>query len=356
MPYNWVDDEYDAPGNVRRVAADTQTKRLTNDNRRINNMKRRILAGIAILMAAIIGIGAFGATVASAQTPRPNAPTPPAAGQPVRLVGKVASVSANTLVLTTRGGDITVNIGADTFIVVQKNGQPTEGTAADLVAGKPATVAGVATSDPKVVDARMITQGAHMGGKPSDRHPKGRQAAEHLAAGTITAINGSTITLQGVKVPEVLVQTSANTVVLNNGFTTVSALKVGDKVAVLGAPEKPANRTPSSIPQSRTINAWGIRVENGTTQLTTARVEAVNGNTLTVKTPKNRDGATVLLDAKTDYKALTISQADRTASLADASQADVKVGSNLIIEGVASADGKSITAVAVVILPAAQPR
>ena len=322
-------------------------------------MKRKILAGIAIALAAIIGLGAFGAAVASAQapTPRPNAPTPPAAGQPVRLMGKVASVSANSLVLTTRGGDITVNIGADTFIVVQKNDQPAEGTAADLVAGKPAAVVGVATADPKVVDARMISQGAHLGGKPSARHPKGRQAADHLAAGTITAINGSTITLQGVKVAEVIVQTSANTVVLNNGFTTVSALKVGDTVAVLGAPEKPANRTPGSSPQSRTINAWGIRVENGTTQLSTARVEAVNGNTLTAKTLKNRDGATtILLDANTDYKALTISQADHTASLADASQADVKVGSNLIIEGVASADGKSITAVAVVILPAGRPR
>ena len=322
-------------------------------------MKTRILAGITIALAIIVA-GVFGAAAASAhaRTPAPRSQTPPAAGQPVKLLGKVSSASSDSLVLTTRNGDIKVNINASTFIVVEKNSQPAQGTAADLVADKAALVVGVATSDPKVVDARMIAQGKLAGGNGQDNHPKARQLAEHMAAGTIRSINVSTITLQGVKVPEVIVQTSSNTVVLNNGFTTIGSLKVGDKIAILGAPEKPATaapRTPGTrpqLPQSRTIKAWGIRVENGTTQLAAARVDTVNGNTLTVKTLKNRDGVTIQLDGGTAYKTLTISTTDRTASLADASQSDIQTGSNLIVEGVPSADGKTITAKAVIILPA----
>ena len=321
-------------------------------------MTTRFLAGIAIVLAAVtsMALGALGVAAVSAQapTPPPSASTTPATGQPVRLIGMVSSVAAGSLVLTTRRGDVTVNMSADTFIVVRKNDQPAEGTAADLVTGKPASVLGVTTSDPNVVDARTITQGTRWSGKRLVDRPKVRRAAEHLAAGTITAINGNTITLQGVRVPEVIVETGADTVVLNNGFTTVGSLKVGDKVAVLGAPQKPANRTPGTkpaLPQSRTIKAWGLRVENGSTQLSAARVDSVSGYTLTVRTLKNRSGVTIQLDAGTEYKSLAVSPADRSATLADATQADVKVGSNLIIEGVPSADGATLTAVAVVILP-----
>jgi hypothetical protein len=38
--------------------------------------------------------------------------------------------------------------------------------------------------------------------------------------------------------------------------------------------------------------------------------------------------------------------------MTDASQADVQAGSNLMIEGAVSADGKTVTATAVIILPA----
>jgi hypothetical protein len=318
-------------------------------------MNTRIVAGIAIAIAAItgMGLGALGVAAVSAQapTPPPDTPSPPAAGQPVRLVGNVSSVAAGRLVLTTRRGDVTVNIGADTFIVVKENGQSAEGTAADIVAGERATVAGVATSDPNVVDARMITQGTRFAGRPLVDRSKARRAARHTAAGTITAINGNTITLQGVKVPEVIVETGTGTVVMNNGFTTVGSLKVGDKVAVLGAPQRAANIAPGTPPQSRAIKAWGIRVDNGATRLSAARVDAVNGDTLTVRTIKDRSGVTIQLDANTEYRALTISPADRSATLTDAAQTDIQESSNLIVEGVPGPDGKTVTAVAVVILP-----
>ncbi len=330
-------------------------------------MKTRIIAGISIVVATIVALGVFGAVVVSAQvpTPAPGTATPPAAGQPVRLAGKVSSVATGSLVLNTRGGDITVNVGANTFIVIKQNGTPAQGTLADLTTDKATVVVGVATSDPIVVDARMITQGALTNGAVARflaNHPKVRAAIEHIAAGTITAINGNTITLQGVKVPSVTVQTSDNTVVLNNGFTAVSSLKVGDKVTVLGASAGPAANTPpgrgarAQVPQSRTINAWGLHVDNGTTQVSAARVDTVNGDTLSVKTLKNRDGATIQLDGNTEYRSLTVSVANRNASLAQASQSDIRAGSNLIVEGVASSDGKTITAKAVIILPGGKAR
>jgi hypothetical protein len=272
----------------------------------------------------------------------------------VRLQGNVSSVSSGSLVLTTRAGDVTANIGENTFIVVQKNSRPAQGTAADLVTGKPAVVVGVATSDPAVVDARLISQGPRVNAGQAARRVSG-----HVAAGTIKSISGDTITLQGVRVPDVIVNTAASTVVLNNGFTTVSSLKVGDRVAVLGAPVRPsgtASGNRARPPQTRTLNAWALRVESPTTRLSFARVDSINGDTLTVKTLRNRDDTTVLLDANTAYRALSISPTDRTATLAPATRADIQPGSRLVIEGIPGADGKSATAVAVIILPAANPR
>ncbi|MEO5951551.1 MAG: hypothetical protein ABIQ44_03695, partial [Chloroflexia bacterium] len=125
-------------------------------------MKSRLMAtGSAIMMAVVIAIGAFGAIAANAQAPRPTngTNTAPTAGQPVKLLGKVSNVTATSLTLTTRQGEFTVNISADTFVVVEKDGQRATGTSTDLVADKATVVVGVATADAKVVDAKMIGQG-----------------------------------------------------------------------------------------------------------------------------------------------------------------------------------------------------
>jgi hypothetical protein len=334
--------------------------------------------GISATLAGVLALGLF-TGFAEAQaifiqtTPVQTGPTGP---HPTRLAGNVTSVSSNGLVLATRQGDFTINVSASTWVVVQKNGAAAQGTLADIVTGQPAVVGGMTTSDPKVVDARTVAQGpkANGGARPNaprgNRGAPGRAAAgivQHVAAGTITAINGSTITLKGEKVAEVTVKTTASTVVLNGGFVAVSSLKVGDKVQVLGAPEKPATapttpanpgtpntpRTRPQVPASRTIDAWGIRVDNGTTKLSMGQVTAVNGNVLTVKTPENRGGLTVNVDSSTAYRVLTI--ANQTASLGSAALSNVQVGSNLIVDGALSSDGKSLSAKAVIILPS-KPR
>jgi hypothetical protein len=82
----------------------------------------------------------------------------------------------------------------------------------------------------------------------------------------------------------------------------------------------------------------------------------VSGNTVVLGGPKDRIGATVTFDGGTAFKALGPSAADGKFTLTNATQADVKVGSNLQIEGVASADGKTVAAKAVVILPSPKAR
>jgi RNase P/RNase MRP subunit p29 len=319
--------------------------------------------GITGTIAGLMSIALF-AGLASAQTlaapQSPSAQAPAASPHPVRLAGKVSSVASNSLVLATRQGDVTVNINAQTWIVVQKDGSPSQGSVGDIVTGKATLVEGMTTSDPKVVDARTIAQGAIANGARGNKGAPGRNAAaviQHMAAGTITAINGSTITLKGEKVAEVIVQTTPDTVVLNNGFVNVSSLKVGDEVYVIGSPDRsvPGNtppRTPGTRPQlpsSRTLNAWAIKVDNGTSKLRNGHVTAVNGNVLTVRTPERRNGITVNAGSTASFKTLTVTNG--SVSLAPGALSDVKVGSNLVVEGTPSSDGKSLDAKAVIILP-----
>jgi hypothetical protein len=78
-------------------------------------------------------------------------------------------------------------------------------------------------------------------------------------------------------------------------------------------------------------------------------VDSVNGNTLTLRTPKNRAGAPITLSGTAGYKTVTVT--DKQVTITNATQADVKAGSNLLVEGTTSTDGKTFTANAVLILP-----
>lgn len=336
-------------------------------------MKSKLIlgaGGAVIAVIAILAMTLITAGIVSAQTPTntpstSSAPAAPAAGSPVHLKGKISTVSPNSIVLTTRKGDITANTSSNTYIVVQKNGAAATGATSDLVVGENANVVGEATADATVVDAKLISQGGPFGNRPGLQGEKrggkgfdgyrmrGTEMLQHAAAGTITSINGDFITLQGNKVPVVNVNTSANTLILNNGFTSLSTLKVGDRVEVLGVPVRPANGTSTQPAQSRTINAWAVRVDDGSTKVTMAHVATVSGSTVTTNARKNTGATTINFDSNTKLKTLTItlSAGANTFSFADASQSDVQANSNIVVEGVASADGTSITAQAVIILP-----
>jgi hypothetical protein len=236
-----------------------------------------------------------------------------------------------------------------TWIVVERNGRCAQGTLQDIQTGKPAEVMGMTTAVTGTIDARVIVQ-ARCAADAGGQKNKGQaiQAlAQHVAVGTVKTINGSALTVTREKNnKDVTINTTADTVVLNNGFKTVSSIKVGDKVEVFGRPDKSATNSQPSI------TAWGLHVASGGTQLVVGHVDAINGNTLTLRTPKHKEGIPVTLDASTGYRSLTIT--GNKPSLANASQATVTAGSNLIIEGVSATGSNGLTARSVIVLPAAR--
>jgi hypothetical protein len=320
--------------------------RYNNQNKGEDNMKTNKKAlGIGLATVALIGM--LPVASASAQTPPQGTDTTP---RPVRIMGRVDTVTGNGLTMTTRRGPVTANVGTNTWIVVERDQRCVEGTLQDIQPQRPATVAGMTTGQPGVINARVVTQGrcGHHS-EPGKERPGEKRSGHHVAAGSIKAINGSNITIATERGQDVTLITTANTAVLNNGFKAVGTLKVGDKVEVIGGPVKGDAQQGQGQQAQRAINALAIRVVSDNTRLVTGHVESMSGNSLVLRTPANRDGITVTLDGSTGYKAAQAS--DRQVTLTNATQADVKVGSVLTIEGVASSDGKSMAAKAVIIMP-----
>jgi len=319
--------------------------------------KAKTLMGAGALVAlsaiGILGSVAYASGPRQAQAPgaTPSTTTP----HVVRLAGKVQSGSSTGLVLqASQTRTVNVSAGPNTWILVQKNNTCSQGQLSDLQTGKAATVAGTSTST-NAVDARVIAQGNCARELTTAR---GRQAvakvalARHAAEGTVKSISCSTIILTNAKGNQVNVNTNAGTVFHDNGFQSVSALKVGDKVQVFGQATKPqaASGTTPAPQAQRTITAWAIHDLSANTQVRPVHVASVNGNTLTLGNGKNNSGATLTLTSSTGYKTATVTNG--TVSFAAATQADVKAGSNLLVEGNFAKGAKSGTATAVIILPA----
>jgi hypothetical protein len=338
----------------------------------------------ALATGAVAMLAAFGLLVGVAGA-QGNPPTS-ARGQatdtsphPVHMAGQVEKVdaSANTLTLKTPKSSVTVNLSDKTWVLVEKDGKCGEGALADIKAGQPAMVGGMTTATDAQIVARTVMQGRCFAGK-AERGPGGAggvgpgkpggkngSLAEHVAMGSIKSISGNTIVITAERGGEVTITTAADTVVLNGGFKDAASLKVGDKIQVLGKPaglpDKPLGGVPGQKPRSgntpgekpaekpaRNIEAWGLRVVSDASKLVVGRVEKVDGNTLTLKT-KQTDGVVVTLDGSTGYRSANVM--DRKVTLTNAVQADVKVGSVVLVEGT-SADAKNLTADAVVIMPA----
>jgi hypothetical protein len=236
-----------------------------------------------------------------------------------------------------------------TWIVVEKDGQAVEGTLADLVTGKPAAVAGIIAPDGMSIAARTVAQGP-MARRLADRLSRvqrrpAAQALQHVAGGTITAIDGSKLTLKGERVPEVIIMTAPETLVLRGAFSDLASIKVGERIEVLGTPARPAT---DSAGASRTLNAWAIRVDTGATGFFHGRVARVDGTSLVVHNIRGRDRLIVKVDSNTQFKRVAVSNGRLTVS--SAALSDVQAGGHLAVEGAVSPDGRSVTAKAALLL------
>ncbi len=338
--------------------------------------KRKMQIGLLLTAVALIAVVAFGGLASAAdrfvaQIPTaqgtPTAQPKQSSPHPIRLSGTVSSVSSGSLVLATKQTNYTINVGADTWIVVAQSGKAVQGNLSDVVAGKPVVIAGMTTNDPAVVDARVISQGKLRNALGPTRGSSGLPGArgrlslaQFAAAGTITGIDSTTITLKGAVASQVIVHTTPQTVILNNGFSPMGSLKVGDSVQVLGQPVKsagsasppPSTSNPGStnhLPAGRTINAWAVRVINASSQVLVGHVTAVSGNTLTVETHAGKNVVTITVNSSTGYK--TVSKANKAITVASGSLADVTAGSNVIMEATQVGSSNSYTADAVIVLP-----
>ena len=323
----------------------------------------------ALATGAVATLAAFGllASVAGAQnTPSTEAPTGDTSPHPVRIAGNVEKVDdpPSTLTLTTAQGSVSVNISDQTWVLAEKDGKCAEGSLSDIKTGQRAVVGGMSTRSASLVNARTVAQGRCAAGAVGLKKLVGRGilgiAAQHLAQGVIKSVSGSAIVIKSERGDDVTISITADTVVLNSGFTNVATLKVGDKIQVLGKPtgatDKPVRRSrpgqrPANPPAPRTLDAWGLRVITDASKLVVGRVEKIEGNTITLKAGPDGDSARVTLDAGTAYKAANANVMDRKITLTNAAQSDIKVGGVILVEGAAPTGDASITADAVVIMP-----
>ncbi|HET9494447.1 MAG TPA: DUF5666 domain-containing protein, partial [Chloroflexia bacterium] len=269
--------------------------------------------------------------------------------RPAARIGNVSAITAAGFTLETRAGNLTVTVSDLTWIVVEKDGRAVEGTLADLVAGNPAAVAGMLSPDGKTVAARTVAQGP-MARRLADRLSRvprrpAAQALQHVAGGTITAIDGSEITLKGDRVPDVVVLSLPETIVLRGGFSDLASLKVGERIEVLGVPVRPAEAIAGG---RRTLEAWAIRVDSGATGFFHGRVGRVDGTSLVVHNIRGRDRLTVSVDSNTQFKRVAVTGGRLTVS--SVALSDVQAGGHVAVEGTVAPNGRVITAKAVVLI------
>src|SRR5512138_2891248 len=124
---------------------------------------RLFRAAVAILSAVTIVAAVAPGAVLAQQSGQP-------ASRPAARVGTLTQPSSSGFTLETRAGSLAVTVGADTWVVVEKDGKAVEGTVADLVAGTATAVAGMLAADGKTLAARTVAQG-----------PAARRLAERLA-------------------------------------------------------------------------------------------------------------------------------------------------------------------------------
>lgn len=324
-----------------------------------------LLAGL--VAGVLIAVGpASAAPPVQAQT-TPQAQTPPAAGAVAWAAGKITAVQQNgfTLQDDKRQTTTTVTVGANTWIVVQKNNAAAEGALADLKVGDRVFVGGVANGTNGIAARTVQVAGAGpafgksgmgdkggwgpgMGGRGHGGFMGGPGMAGKGLRGTVQSVaNGSvTVSLGQNNSPTLTVTTDAGTVVIKNGLAAVADLKAGDTVQII--PRFVAHQPGQGRPTTMTADA--IAVTNTGHALYEGMVQSVSGSTLTLGGPHNNQGTQVTVDANATIKRLS---ADGTAPAA-ASLSDIQAGTRVVLYGATPAQGQTGSASVVLILPAVQ--
>ncbi len=250
----------------------------------MKNWKHYIRYGMVLisLTAIVVGISACSSpspqpssaspaaapptTTAPSQQAAPNqpaAPAPSGAAAPNRPQGQgtsgtITGISANTLTLSTAQGQITVNIGSNVpvqetatgvlsdlqvgqFLIVTGSQDASGNITANTILLRPQ---GNQFTPPAGTNPGQSNRPSRTGNGQSPNFPNNGGGRGTL--GTVANINGNTLTLttnQG----EVKINVAANTVIEKTVTGSVSDLKKGQSVTVMGARDASNNLTANSI-------------------------------------------------------------------------------------------------------------
>lgn len=220
--------------------------------------KWTIVAPLVLLSILIAACSSTSTPASAPQSSAPPIPPPASAAAPASgqrqggnsASGALASISGNTLTLTTPQGQATVIVSPTT--VIQKT---VTGTLADFTAGQSLVVTGTPDSSgniaatiisirPQGQDALFTPRGADTP-NPS-RSPNGSGTGTFPGAsgnpagrgyiGTLTAINGSTLTITTAQpsTPQITVTVGSNTAIDKTVSGTLADLTVGSYLNVFG--------------------------------------------------------------------------------------------------------------------------
>jgi hypothetical protein len=200
-------------------------------------MKERITQfGLpALALIASIGIGFAGITSAqSANTPQ-NAQERPFQREYPAVAGTITAISGTTIMVSSAERDTaatattyTVDISGAKVLKASSGSAPSESATASLAVGDTVMIRGTVSGTSVV--ATEVMDG--MGGGPG-MHGRGPGMGRGGTVGTVTAVNGSTITLSGKDGTTYTVDASSAKI---STMATITAadIKVGDTLGVQG--------------------------------------------------------------------------------------------------------------------------
>lgn len=176
------------------------------------------------------------------------------------VFGTVSAISGTTLTVTSKGGPSTTSTSGTTYTVDASN-------ATVIKDGATSTVSAIATGDTVMVQgtvsgtnvtATKINDGALQGmGKGAGALASLQGTGEPVVGGSITAINGDSLTITNKSNVTYTVDATNATVIVKNATSSVSDLATGDNVVVQGTVNGTAVTASSVIDQGAQTSGGG---------------------------------------------------------------------------------------------------
>ncbi|MCX5997707.1 MAG: DUF5666 domain-containing protein [Chloroflexi bacterium] len=215
-------------------------------------MKQRYIWAITLLVVLLLTVAAA-CVPATAPNPAPaTPPTSPRNGGRRGASGTLTKINGDILTLTTSQGSVTVKTIADNTTIQNV----TAGTLADLHEGQYVIATGSQDANGNVTATSIMIrpQGQGVPPVPPDRAPRANPTTSPRsgggwrgAGGTLTKIDGNTLTLTTSQGTVTLLFIADNTTIQNFTTGTLADLHEGQSLNVMGPQDAAGNVTATSI-------------------------------------------------------------------------------------------------------------